>query len=432
MRDSVDVATVLPLPLPLPLPAGWTTPATMTVIVPTRNEADNVAELVRRLERALRHTAAEILFVDDSDDETPNAVLAVSARSTLHVRLLHRVPGDRHGGLGGAVLMGLHAASGSWAVVMDGDLQHPPELVPELVAHGTDVHADLVAASRYSPGGEQTGLSGPIRVAVSGLATTVTKIAFPRQLRGVSDPLTGFFAVRVASLDLAALRPQGFKILLEILVRSRRLNAAELPFHFAVRHAGDSKASLAEGARFCALVARLRVAAPAWTPLGMARARRAVAFGLVGASGFLVNTLLLWLLVAAFDLHYVAAAVLGTQGASAWNFLWTERWVFGGPKPLTVRRRFARFTFLNSASMFVSIPLMMSFVSVLGLNYLLANVVTIGLMFVARFVLSERLVYRSRGFVELLRERGAGRDGDRSDAAGAAYSLRGDDASRVG
>jgi dolichol-phosphate mannosyltransferase len=217
--------------------------------------------------------------------------------------------------------------------------------------------------------------------------------------------MTGFFAVRLARLDLEAFRPQGFKILLELLVRADRPKVVELPFHFAERYAGESKASLAEGARFLRLVTTLRVAKTCGSPLLRARLGRAAAFGLVGASGVLVNSLLLWLLVSGVELHYVAAAVLATGGASAWNFLWTERWVFAGPKPMTGPRRFLRFTLLNNLAMLVSIPVMVLSVSGLGVHYVAANVLTTGLVFVARFLPSERLVYRSRGFVTLLRTR---------------------------
>ena len=401
MSGTRDVGLVLPLQR---LPRRTTAPA-VTVVVPTRNEAGNVVELVHRLGHALRHTCAEILFVDDSDDETPEIVRAAQASSALRIRLLHRARGERQGGLGGAVVMGLKAADAPWAVVMDGDLQHPPDLVPVLVAHGLQMDADVVVASRYCGDGDQNGLSGPVRVAVSGLATTVTKAVFRRELQDVTDPMTGFFAVKLTSLDLSSFRPLGFKILLELLVRADDPKVVELPFTFASRHAGESKASVAEGARFLRLVASLRVGSTVGTPLVRARLRRAGAFGLVGASGVLINSLLLWLLVSTAGLHYVAAAVLATEGASVWNFLWTERWVFAGPKPMSRAHRFLRFTALNNAAMLVSIPLMVLFVSFLGLHYVVANVLTTGLVFVARFLLSERWVYRSRGFVSLLRTR---------------------------
>jgi dolichol-phosphate mannosyltransferase len=232
----------------------------LTVVVPTRNEAGNIDLLIDRLGAALAGWAAELLVVDDSDDDTPRRVLrrAEAGRTEgLALRVLHRAPGARAGGLGTAVVLGLAEARGRWVVVMDGDLQHPPELVPELVAAGRRTNADIVVASRHVTGGDAGGLDGAARAAVSGAATRLAQAAFPRRLGGISDPMSGFFAVRPAALELDQLRPDGFKILLEILVRTPRLRTHEVGFAFAPRHAGDSKASAKEGLRFARHVVRL-------------------------------------------------------------------------------------------------------------------------------------------------------------------------------
>jgi dolichol-phosphate mannosyltransferase len=232
----------------------------LTVVVPTRNEAGNIDPLIDRLGAALAGWTAELLVVDDSDDDTPRRVLRRAESGTaqgLALRVLHRAPGARAGGLGTAVVLGLSEARGGWVVVMDGDLQHPPELVPELVRAGRRSGADLVVASRHVAGGDAAGLDGAARAAVSEAATRLAQAAFPRRLRGISDPMSGFFAVRPAALELDQLRPEGFKILLEILVRTPRLRTHEVGFVFAPRHAGDSKASAREGLRFARHVLRL-------------------------------------------------------------------------------------------------------------------------------------------------------------------------------
>jgi glycosyltransferase involved in cell wall biosynthesis len=149
--------------------------ADFTVVVPTRNESGNITALVARLESVLAGMPAEILFVDDSDDDTPDRVLEVARHTTHRVRLLHRPPGERAGGLGTAVLAGFGAADTTWALVMDADLQHPPELVPELVRAGCDDESDLVVASRYRGAGDSAGLGGVVRHAVSRSSTLLTK-----------------------------------------------------------------------------------------------------------------------------------------------------------------------------------------------------------------------------------------------------------------
>jgi hypothetical protein len=230
----------------------------LTVVVPTRNEAGNVGPLVERLTAALGEVDAEVVFVDDSDDDTPLEIAAIAgSASPGRITLLHREPGQRTGGLGGAVVAGLRVARGRFVCVIDGDMQHPPETVPMLLerANAAD-HPDLVVATRYAKGGE-SGLS-PLRAAVSKASTRATRQVFPHALRELTDPMSGFFLVARHRLDVDALRPEGFKILVEIAVRSRGLRIAEVGYSFGARQWGSSKAGVSEGARYLRHVRRLR------------------------------------------------------------------------------------------------------------------------------------------------------------------------------
>jgi dolichol-phosphate mannosyltransferase len=104
----------------------------LSIIVPTYNEAPNVAELVRRVAAETAGIDAEIIFVDDSTDATPDVIREVAASAAVPVRLIHR--DHAVGGLGGAVVEGFAAAAADACLVMDGDLQHPPEEIPDLYA----------------------------------------------------------------------------------------------------------------------------------------------------------------------------------------------------------------------------------------------------------------------------------------------------------
>ncbi|RZI87291.1 MAG: glycosyltransferase, partial [Microbacterium sp.] len=189
----------------------------LSIIVPTYNEAPNVGELVRRVTAAVSGLDAEIIFVDDSTDDTPDVVRAVAEVAEIPVRLIHRT--QHTGGLGGAVVEGFRAARSEVCLIMDGDLQHPPEKIPEMLERFDRGDVDIVVASRYAGGGTAHGLADRSRVLVSKASTAITKAMFPMRLRTVTDPMTGFFLVARSTLDLESLRPRGFKILLEILVR---------------------------------------------------------------------------------------------------------------------------------------------------------------------------------------------------------------------
>ena len=130
----------------------------VTIVIPTFNEAGNVAELVRRASAAKRGTDTEILFVDDSTDGTDDEVRRVARTADLPVRVIHR--DEPVHGLGGAVVAGFRAAAHTTCVVMDGDLQHPPEKIPELVERVSRGDVDLVAASRGDSRGEGEGEGG--------------------------------------------------------------------------------------------------------------------------------------------------------------------------------------------------------------------------------------------------------------------------------
>jgi dolichol-phosphate mannosyltransferase len=219
----------------------------LSVIVPTRNEAGNIRPLLARLEDALVGVVdAEVLVVDDSDDATPEIAREAGKNSALPIRVHARPPGQRQGGLGGAVLAGLSEASGPVCVVMDADLQHPPELVETLFC-ASRTGAGFVVASRYLDGGRAAGLGGRYRRAVSTMATRAAKWVLRPELAGVTDPMSGFFLVRRSCLDLPSLHPQGFKLLLELLIDTPQASVAEVPYTFDVRHSGVSKAGLREG-----------------------------------------------------------------------------------------------------------------------------------------------------------------------------------------
>ena len=229
----------------------------LSVVVPTRNEAPNVELLERRLAAALDGTSGgwELIFVDDSDDPTPE-VIARLASEGRPVRLLHRDKGSRGGGLGGAVHEGFGLACGSVLVVMDADLQHPPEVVPALVSPVLSGEAALVAGSRYGWAGADAGLAGPGRQLLSRTCRAVVHALLPVS-RPLQDPMSGLFAFRRSLLDGVTLEPEGYKILLEVTVRTRPAPVQNIGFDFAPRHAGRSKATLREGVVFLRHLARL-------------------------------------------------------------------------------------------------------------------------------------------------------------------------------
>ena len=357
----------------------------VTVIVPTFNERDNVAELVTRISAALAGATAEILFVDDSADGTIDEVARVGASADLPVRGVHR---ERNtGGLGGAVAVGLAEAAHDVCIVMDGDLQHPPELLPAMLARYAEGGADIVAASRYIGGGDSAGLGTAVRYAVSKASTVVTKAMFLRRLWRSTDPMTGFFLVDRSRIDLAELRPQGFKILLEILVRGgerRELRIAEVPMEFGARRHGDSKASLRQGATFLAHLARLRFG-------------RMGRFALIGGVGAIANIGIMWALTH-LGVDYVLAAIVGAAVTIIGNFVLQELFVFRDERQDARRLwvRFAASVSFNAVEAALRIPIMALMVETWHISSVIATAISLVVAFFARFLFHALVVYAPR------------------------------------
>src|SRR5918995_1113481 len=231
--------------------------ALLTLVIPTRNEADNVPVLVRELRKSLSEIDYRVVFVDDSTDETPDVIRAL-AEEDERVALIHRGDAERGGGLSTAVTTGIEAfaAMSEYTCVMDADLQHPPEKVREMLDLAQRSDADVVVASRYARGGSYAGLPGPVRRAISLSSKYLAQITF-KEARKTSDPMTGFFLVRNEAISDIQFRPTGFKILLEILVCAPELKVVEVPLNFRARQAGVSKATLRQGLEYLAHMASL-------------------------------------------------------------------------------------------------------------------------------------------------------------------------------
>jgi dolichol-phosphate mannosyltransferase len=357
----------------------------LSVIVPTRNEAENVDMLLQSIRQAIMGTNTEVIFVDDSTDDTPAVVnAAIGKFPELHVRLIHRTGEERTGGLGGAVVVGLQAAQAEYACVMDGDLQHPPSLLPVLLKTAIDQQVDLVVATRRSQASEVSGLN-TVRNLISKTLDLIARGFFPRQLRGVSDPLTGFFLVRVDSIAINSLRPKGFKILLEILVRNPSLKKGEVPFHFGERFAGQSKASAKEAFKYLSLLWSLRFGESSLRFMG---------FALVGLSGVFINSLVLYLATDLLQVYYLVSAAIATVVSTIWNFGLTESFVYQGNSGPTGRlKRIGWFFVINMVALALRAPLIYLLTSVLGIYYIISNLVSLAVLLIARFALADNFIW---------------------------------------
>ncbi|MGZ3387071.1 MAG: polyprenol monophosphomannose synthase [Isosphaeraceae bacterium] len=233
----------------------------LSIVIPTRNEAENVEALIDTVCAAIPGFDKELIFVDDSDDATPSLLRRLLPEADCPGLIVERSSTERAGGLSTAVVEGFANASGAYLCVMDADLQHPPSAIPVLWMKAEREGADIAVGSRFMAGGSSKGgLDGLQRHAVSRGARFLARLLLP-PARATSDPLSGFFVVHRRVVQGVDLRPIGYKILLEVLVRGRWQKVIDIPYVFHARHAGLSKATTGQGANFVRHLASLAVAA---------------------------------------------------------------------------------------------------------------------------------------------------------------------------
>ena len=232
----------------------------LSVIIPTLDESAALRLIADRLIAAVAPYHGEILIVDDdSPDGTGHVVEELAQKGPFRLLLRH---GRR--GLSSAVLDGIATTTAPILVVMDADGSHPPELISRLVEPIRNGSAEFALASRHVPGGDPGPMSTYRRVISAGAA------ALARPLTPVRDPMSGFFAVRREVLARGPLRPLGYKIGLEILVKCRPKPVTEVGFVFADRVAGASKLGTRVMGSYLRHVGRLY----AWSLSRLGRASR--------------------------------------------------------------------------------------------------------------------------------------------------------------
>lgn len=225
------------------------------LVIPTLNEAGNILHLLDRLQTALEPTkiAYELIVVDDDSQDGTADVAREYAEEDSRVTVLGR-KGLR--GLAGAVIHGWANTDASLLGVIDADLQHPPEVLPQLL-NSVLGGKDIAIASRYATNAnDSVGDWNKARRLISRVSTLATAPLQRKDLR-IKDPMSGFFVVRRQCVEGIDLQLQGFKILLEILVKGRIRSAAEIPFHFATRQSGASKADFRVALHYFALLGKL-------------------------------------------------------------------------------------------------------------------------------------------------------------------------------
>jgi len=363
----------------------------LTVIIPTYREGENIGAMIQAVHEVLARSGirGEILVVDDSSpDNTIPAVRALEA-DFPDLRLVVRTSDP---GLSQSVVEGFSLARSPVILVMDADFSHPVGLVPRFLGE-IRAGADIAIGSRYTEGGGTENWPLGRRV-ISWGATLLGRLLFPE----VTDPVSGFFAVKREVVEGAPLRPRGYKILMEVLGKGTWRKAVEIPFVFRDRKAGASKLRGATILDYIgqvwdiSLFAISRRRGAAWEEFG-----KALRFAIVGCTGILVNMGLLWLLTEGAGIYYLLSSIIAIEASIINNFVWNDRWTFGGDpahqaKPFA--HRIALFHAVSIGGAVINWLVLFALTEFGGIYYLLSNMAGILAGFIWNYLMNRNLTWR--------------------------------------
>lgn len=372
-----------------------------SLVIPTYNEGKNIERLIAQLssllDRSIPHQYELIVVDDDSPDRTWEVAQQFVA-DYPQLRVMRR---QLEKGLSTAVIRGWQVAEGEILGVIDGDLQHPPTVLSQLLSE-INRGADLAVASRHIVGGGVSEWSLTRRFLSRG-AQVLGLLILPQVVGRVSDPMSGYFLIRRYTIADRALSPLGYKILLEVLGRGDIQQIAEVGYVFQERQAGESKVSWRQYVDYLVHLGRLRARGRISRLRNTYRLpiRRFIRFGLVGLSGVFIDMGMLYLLSDPTMLGWglTRSKILASETAILNNFLWNDRWTFGDissqQKGWQKRiKRLLKFNLICLAGLILNVLLLNLLYNWVGLNRYWANLIAILAVTLWNFWLNLKLSWR--------------------------------------
>ena len=383
----------------------------LSIIIPTYNESENIINLLESIKGKIPpFLNTEIIVVDDnSPDKTADLAECYSqslykgnAQTPFYLLVIRR---DRKKGLVSAIMEGIKFSKGQYILVMDADLSHSPELIPRMVHELVNPDIDIVVASRYARGGSITGWPFKRRLISKG-AVKIAKYSL-RLSKRLTDPMSGFFAIKRHVLENIKIESAGYKILLEILVKSNDARVKEIPYTFANRKAGKSKLDSDVILDYIRAIYHLyrygRTSGKAMSWLSRVGKRRTVLFlskaarfYTVGASGLLLNYLVSVLLFSSSfaSLRYIEATIGGIIVSNISNFLLNKAWTFEDRDftPRKTVRQYGYFAAITSGGAGIQLGVLHLLLQS-GFSYESSLLIAVSATSISNFLLNKKLTF---------------------------------------
>ena len=374
----------------------------LSLVIPTYKERDNIENVVNILTRLLDQAIPgnyELIVVDDDSPDRTWEVAQSLIPDYPQLRVMRR---QEERGLSSAVIRGWQAATGRVLGVIDGDLQHPPEVLTQLLQK-IEQGADLALASRHVDGGGVSSWS-VIRRFLSRGAQVLGLVILPGVLGRVTDPMSGYFMIRRSAIANVTLNPVGYKILLEVISRGQVGEIAEAGYVFRERTEGESKVTWKQYIEYIQHLIRLRISTGRIGKISKKvnfPVQRFLRFGLVGLSGVFVDMLILYLLSdpTTLALPLTRSKIIAGEIAIFNNFLWNDAWTFAdvsmqqkGWKPRL--KRFLKFNVVCLAGLLLNVVILNLVFNFLIPNRYIANFIAIAIATIWNFWVNLKLSWR--------------------------------------
>jgi len=373
----------------------------VSIILPTYNESKNIWNILEHIQKSIpRDLKAETIVVDDNSPDNTAKIAedyfhSIKEKTSHTINVIKR---KAKNGLSSAILNGIHESSGNTIVVMDSDFSHPPHIIPKMIETLKKTSCDIVIASRYVKGGSIQGW--PIkRKLMSKIATKIAKKGL-----GIEsyDPMSGFFAFKKNIIEGLKFDAIGYKMLLEILVKTKGVKIQEVPYTFTNRKAGTSKLGISTIFDYCKSIWKLykhgRKVRKEERRISVRFLSKAARFFTVGATGLGVNYLASLLFSSSLDMWYIHATILGIIFSISTNFVLNKYWTFED-RDFTPKRtaiQYGKFVGFSSIGALVQLGMVYYLVDGFSLSYPIALVFAVGTAAFSNFILNKKWTFKEK------------------------------------
>jgi dolichol-phosphate mannosyltransferase len=372
----------------------------LSIIIPTYNESNNIIQILKQIEKYIpKSIKTEAIVVDDdSPDGTGRLVddylknMKELANYTLQI--IHR---KTKAGLSSAILNGIQQAKGETILVMDSDFSHPPQIIPKMIDALKKSHSDIIVASRYVSGGG-IGDWSLKRKLLSKLGNKIAKKFLGIK---INDPMSGFFAFKRNIIGELKFDVMGYKMLMEILVKTKGVKVKEIPYIFSDRKEGSSKLDHHVIIDYLKSVWKLyqygKLFSKEEKRTSVNFLYKAGRFYTIGVTGLAVNLLISYIFTNGFtDIWYLHANVLGIISSMMTNFILNKYWTFED-KDFSIKKtlkQFTKFMLFSSFGALIQLGLVFTLVEETTMSYPSALIIAVTIASSGNFMMNKKWTFK--------------------------------------